>query len=80
MKCGRRCDGEYREVIEPQTFKVRGREVTVPVSLLKCDACGDVMYSPEQVDRAQNAVYAEIRKRENHPTPAGVASLRQGLV
>ncbi len=63
MKCGRRCDGEYREVIEPQTFKVRGREVTVSVSLLKCDACGDVMYSPEQVDRAQNAVLAGIRPR-----------------
>jgi HTH-type transcriptional regulator/antitoxin MqsA len=79
MKCGRRCDGEYREVVEFQTFKVRGREVTVPVSLMKCDACGDVMYSPEQMDRAQNAVYAEIRRRENLLAPAEIASLRLGL-
>lgn len=79
MKCGRRCDGEYREVIEPQTFKVRGREVTVPVALLKCGACGDVMYSPEQADRAQNAVYTEIRRRENLLAPGEIASLRLGL-
>lgn len=79
MKCGRRCDGEYREVIEPQTFKVRGREVTVPVALLKCDACGDVMYSPEQAERAQNAVYTEIRRRENLLGPGEIASLRLGL-
>jgi HTH-type transcriptional regulator/antitoxin MqsA len=79
MKCGRRCDGEYREAVEFQTFKVRGREVTVPVSLMKCGACGDVMYSPEQMDRAHNAVYAEIRRRENLLAPAEIASLRLGL-
>lgn len=79
MKCGRRCDGEYREVVEPQTFKVRGREVTVPVSLMKCDVCGDTLYSPEQMDRAQNAVYAEIRRREHLIFPAEIASLRLGL-
>ncbi|HST57193.1 MAG TPA: type II TA system antitoxin MqsA family protein [Longimicrobium sp.] len=76
MKCGRRCDGEYGEVVEPQAFKVRGREVTVPVSLMKCDACGDIMYSPEQMDRAQKAVYAEIRRRENLLAPEEIASLR----
>ena len=79
MKCGRRCDGEYREVVEPQTFKVRGRQVTIPVALLRCDACGDVLYSPEQVDRAQEQVYAEIRRRENLLSPAEIASIRRGL-
>ncbi|HYW12709.1 MAG TPA: type II TA system antitoxin MqsA family protein [Longimicrobium sp.] len=79
MKCGRRCEGRYREVVEPQTFKVRGREVTVPVSLMKCDACGDIMYSPEQMDLAQNAVYAEIRSRENLLGPDEIASLRLSL-
>lgn len=60
MKCGRRCEGEYREVVEPQRFEVRGRDVTVLVALLKCYACGDVMYSPEQMDRVQRAVYAQV--------------------
>lgn len=79
MKCGRRCDGEYREVIEPQTFKVRGRQVTVPVALLRCDACGDVLYSPEQAERAQQQVYEEIRRRENLLSPAEIASIRRAL-
>lgn len=65
MKCGRRCDGEYRAVVEPQTFTAPGRKVAVAVSLMKCDVCGDVMYSPEQMDRARNAVHAAIRTREN---------------
>jgi HTH-type transcriptional regulator/antitoxin MqsA len=79
MKCGRRCEGEYREVVEPQTFRVRGRQVTVPVALLRCDACGDVLYSPEQVERAQDQVYAEIRRRENLLSPAEIAAIRRGL-
>jgi YgiT-type zinc finger domain-containing protein len=60
MKCGR-CEGEYREVIEPRTFKVRGRRVTVPVAGLRCDGCGEILYTPEQADRAQLAACAEIR-------------------
>jgi HTH-type transcriptional regulator / antitoxin MqsA len=79
MKCGRRCDGEYREVTEPQSFKVRGRQVTVPVTLLRCDACGDVLYTPEQAERAQEQVYTEIRRRENLLSPAEIASIRLGL-
>jgi HTH-type transcriptional regulator / antitoxin MqsA len=78
MKCGR-CAGEYREVVEPQTFRVRGRQVTVPVTLLRCDGCGDVLYSPEQADRAQQAVYAEIRRRENLLAPAEIAAIRKTL-
>jgi HTH-type transcriptional regulator / antitoxin MqsA len=79
MKCGRSCEGEYREVSEPQTFRVRGREVTMPVALMKCDACGDILYSPEQVDRAQEKVYAEIRRRENLLAPDEIMSIRRGL-
>src|SRR5687768_16682456 len=79
MKCGRSCEGEYREVTEPQTFKVRGRMVTVPVAALKCDACGEIMYSPEQVDRAQEVIYAEVRRRENLLAPGEVAAIRGTL-
>lgn len=78
MKCGR-CDGEFREVVEPQTFKVRGRRVTVPVALLRCDGCGDILYSPAQADKAQQTVYAEIRRRENLLAPGEVAAIRGTL-
>ncbi len=79
MKCGRKCHGEYREVVEPQTFRVRGRQVTLPVALMKCDGCGDILYSPEQVDQAQLAVQAEIRRRENLLSPAEITAIRRGL-
>jgi HTH-type transcriptional regulator/antitoxin MqsA len=79
MKCGRSCEGEYREVTEPQTFKVRGRVVTVPVAMMKCDTCGEIMYSPEQVDRAQETINAEIRRRENLLAPGEVAAIRGTL-
>jgi HTH-type transcriptional regulator / antitoxin MqsA len=78
MKC-ERCGDKYRDVTEPQTFRVRGRQVTVPVTLLRCAGCGDVLYSPEQAERAQQAVYAEIRRRENLLAPAEIAAIRRTL-
>ena len=58
MKCD--CGGEYRDVTEPQSFRIHGREVTVDASFLRCAGCSHAIWAPGQLDvlreKIRNAV------------------------
>jgi putative zinc finger/helix-turn-helix YgiT family protein len=77
MKCD--CGGEYRDVTEPRSFRIHGREVTVDASFLRCAECERVIWAPGQVDAVRRKAWNAIRDREGLLYPEEIVDLRTNL-
>lgn len=77
MKCD--CGGEYREVTEPRSFRIHGREVTVEARFLRCGQCGHAIWAPGQADELRRKAWNAIRDREGLLYPEEILELRTTL-
>lgn len=71
---------EYRptKVVERQeTYKVREKEITVPVKTEVCAACGEGLGSDEADRSILDAVHAEYRRQNDLLTPERIKSIRE---
>jgi putative zinc finger/helix-turn-helix YgiT family protein len=77
MRC--ECGGEYREVTEPRSFRIHGREVTVDATFMRCDMCERAVWAPGQVDALRRKAWNAIRDREGLLYPEEILGLRTSL-
>ncbi len=74
-----RCE-EYRstKVVERrETYKVRGRDITVPVKGPVCAECGESLGTDEDDQRILDAIYAEYRRQTDLLTPERIKDIRE---
>lgn len=76
---GCECGGEYREVTEPRSFRVHGRDVTVDATFLRCGECGRAIWAPGQADELRRKAWNAIRDREGLLYPEEILELRTNL-
>lgn len=60
-----------------ETFKVRGCDITVPVSVECCANCGEMLGSDEQDQRIIDQVHAEYRRQKGLLTPEEIKDIRE---
>jgi HTH-type transcriptional regulator / antitoxin MqsA len=72
-----KCGGSMRQVQEPATFNVGQRTAEVVVDRFHCEQCDEILYSPEQMDSAQIAVAAALRKQDGLLTPIEIKTIRE---
>lgn len=77
MKCD--CGGEYREVTEPRSFRIHGRDVTVDATFLRCSECDHAVWAPGQADELRRKAWSAIRDREGLLYPEEILELRTNL-
>jgi len=58
------CEGPMKRVRERVEFPVRSRNVAVEIERSRCTECGEILYSPEQMDAAQRAASDELRRQD----------------
>jgi putative zinc finger/helix-turn-helix YgiT family protein len=62
--------------VQPETYKVRGEEITVDVPRLTCSECGEADVAPEFGDVTLH-LYAEYRRRHDLLTPEQIRGIRR---
>jgi len=77
MNC--ECGAEYKEVTEPRSFRIHGREVSVDATFLRCAGCGRAIWAPGQVDALRQKAWNAIRDREGLLYPEEILALRTSL-
>lgn len=60
-----------------ETYKVRGREITVPVMVAVCPSCGESLGTDDDDQEVLDAVHAEYRRQLNLLDPDEIRNTRQ---
>lgn len=78
MKCSH-CGGHYEEVTEARVIHFPKRSATVDATFLRCSGCGDVVWTPAQVEGARLCASVKIRQKEGLLLPADIRHIREDL-
>jgi len=73
--CGK--DRRTETVERSETYRVRGREIAVSVTVAVCGTCGEELGSDEQDQEILDAVLAEYRRQTDLLTPDQIKSIRR---
>ena len=70
------CDGRMTLVRERDRMKVGSRSATIEVDRYRCDSCGELLLTPEQMSAAQRTFAATIRQQEGLLSPSEIRGIR----
>src|SRR4051812_31777419 len=70
------CGGHMATVRENTEIKIGHRGVTIDVERSRCADCGEVFYTPEQMDAAQIQAATALREQEGLLTPSEIVGIR----
>lgn len=70
------CGSPMHLVREKAEMQMGSRSATIDVERMRCDACGEVFYTPEQMDFAQRNLAAELRSQEGLLRPEQIRAIR----
>jgi HTH-type transcriptional regulator / antitoxin MqsA len=70
------CGGEMDHVHEDAEIQIGNRTAVVGVSRSRCKDCGEIFYTPEEMDAAQMAAAEQLRKEDNLLGPADIRDIR----
>lgn len=71
---------EYRQVREEdrnETYKVRGKDISLPVHVEVCTTCGETIYDKARDSDLMHRIYDEYRRLENLLTPEDIKATRK---
>lgn len=67
---------ETKTVEREETYAVRGTDITVPVKVKVCTACGESLSSDEEDQAVLDALHAEYRRQNDLLTPEKIKAIR----
>jgi putative zinc finger/helix-turn-helix YgiT family protein len=68
---------ETRREARQETYKVRGQEITVPVSVEVCTDCGEALGDDQQDQQIITAAYDEYRRQHHLLRPGEIKEIRE---
>jgi HTH-type transcriptional regulator/antitoxin MqsA len=71
------CDGTLSQVTEKAEISLGQRSAVVDVTRSRCNDCGEIFYTPDQMDAAQRAVAEELRHQEGLLGPMEIREIRE---
>lgn len=71
------CGGTARVVRERDEIRIGSRSATVLAEGFRCDSCGEVYYTPDQMDAAMRSASDAIRSQEDLLASARIREIRQ---
>jgi HTH-type transcriptional regulator/antitoxin MqsA len=70
------CGGRAERVRDRGKFGIGKRRVSVTTEHFRCSQCGEVFYTPEQMDAAQRAASDEVRRQDGLLSPDEIREIR----
>lgn len=73
------CDVPAELIQEERELKLGRRRALVDQELHRCPECGEEWYTPEQMDRVQQAAAEQIREQEDLLKPGEIQAIRESF-
>lgn len=70
------CGGRASQVRDRVNFAIGRRSVPVEVELFRCSDCGEVFYTPQQMQAAQRSASDEVRRQDGLLSPSEIRAIR----
>lgn len=71
------CDGDARVTTEVRAVTIGTRTVDVEDEFMRCQACGEELYRPDQMDATQRRAVAKIRDEDGLLAPEAIKRIRR---